>query len=54
MRGAQILAGGWCVTCRWSERQTRGLESMRAVANARGGSCLSDADIDNETKLEWE
>jgi hypothetical protein len=54
MRGAQILAGGWCATCRRSERQTRGLESMRALANARGGSCLSDAYIDNETKLEWE
>lgn len=54
MRGAQVLAGSWCATCRRTERQARGLETMRAIADERGGICLSDVYTNNETKLEWE
>ncbi|WP_124832653.1 hypothetical protein [Burkholderia sp. Bp9031] len=54
MRGIQILEGGWCATCRTEERRQRGLEAMRAIAAERGGTCVSDTYIDNNTKLEWE
>lgn len=52
--GLTILAGGWCAVCRTDERQRSGLERMRTIANERGGLCLSDAYINNNTKLEWE
>ncbi|WP_321929420.1 hypothetical protein [Paraburkholderia guartelaensis] len=54
MHGFHILVGGWCAICRMEERQRSGLERMRTIANERGGTCLSGAYIDNNTKLEWE
>lgn len=52
--GSNILKGGWCPTCRTEERQRRGIESMRAIAAERGGQCVSDSYVNNNTKLEWE
>jgi hypothetical protein len=52
--GTEILKGGWCPTCRTEDRQRQGIESMRAIAAGRGGQCVSDVYVDNNTHLEWE
>ncbi|MFM0594428.1 hypothetical protein [Paraburkholderia dilworthii] len=52
--GSEILKGSWCPTCRTEDRQRRGIETMHAVAVERGGRCLSDTYVDNQTRLEWE
>ncbi|SDI80712.1 hypothetical protein SAMN05216466_13542 [Paraburkholderia phenazinium] len=52
--GSEILKGSWCPTCRTEDRQRRGIETMHAIAAERGGRCLSDTYVDNQTKLEWE
>jgi len=52
--GAEILKGHWCPTCRTEDRQQRGIGTMHAIAAERGGRCLSDAYVDNNTRLEWE
>jgi hypothetical protein len=52
--GSEILKGGWCPTCRTEDRRRQGIESMRVIAAERGGQCVSNTYVDNNTKLEWE
>lgn len=52
--GKNVLEGAWCLKCRTEDRQREGLERMRAIADERGGLCVSDAYLDNNTRLEWE
>jgi hypothetical protein len=52
--GSEILKGSWCPTCRTEDRRRQGIESMRAIAAERGGQCVSDNYVDNNTRLEWE
>ena len=52
--GSEILKGSWFPTCRTEDRRRQGFESMRAIAAERGGECVSDTYVDNDTKLEWE
>ncbi len=52
--GTEILKGHWCPTCRTEDRQRQGLELMRSIAADRGGMCVSEHYVDNNSKLEWE
>ncbi len=52
--GTEILKGHWCPTCRTEDRQRQGIELMRLIAADRGGICVSEHYVDNNTKLEWE
>lgn len=54
MLGTIMLNGGWCKVCRTEDRQRQWLETIRAIAAERGGVCVSNVYIDNNTKLEWE
>ncbi len=42
----------WCPVC--AGRQKLTIDEMRAVAQGRGGRCLSEQYVNNETKLLWE
>lgn len=52
--GTEILKGHWCPTCRTEDRQRQGIELMRSIAADRGGMCVSEHYVDNNSKLEWE
>lgn len=43
--------GSWCPTC--AHRRPLTLREMRALAARRGGECVSDQYVNNETKLRW-
>jgi hypothetical protein len=45
-----ILSGCWCPSCR---RGVRDIDEMRTLARQRGGACLSDEYINQNTKLRW-
>jgi len=51
-RVAQVKAGSWCPTCNTLRRRTS-LDDVRALAAARGGSCLSMEYVTNHSKLRW-
>lgn len=51
--GRSILHGAWCRRCQ-NNRATLGIEAMHALAQERGGRCLSDTYVNNKTKLTWE
>jgi hypothetical protein len=46
-----VSKGSWCPECAHRKRLT--LLEMRALAERRGGQCLSDRYINNRTKLRW-
>jgi hypothetical protein len=46
-----VRKGSWCPTCAHRKRLTLG--EMRALAAHRGGECLSEQYVNNETKLRW-
>jgi hypothetical protein len=46
-----IGAGSWCPACAKNIRLT--IEEMQAIAEERGGECLSKKYINSETKLIW-
>jgi hypothetical protein len=46
-----VRKGSWCPTCAHRKRLTLG--EMRALAGHRGGECLSEQYVNNETKLRW-
>jgi hypothetical protein len=46
-----VSKGSWCPTCAHRKRLTLG--EMRALAARRGGECLSEQYVNNETKLRW-
>ena len=46
-----VSKGSWCPECAHRKRLTLG--EMRALAERRGGECLSDRYINNRTKLAW-
>jgi hypothetical protein len=46
-----VSKGSWCPTCAHRKRLT--LREMRALAEHRGGECLSDKYANNEVKLRW-
>ena len=50
--GARIFKGNWCRKCYISANRDS-LESMQAIAAARGGSCLSTTYRNRNTKLTW-
>ena len=45
-----ILGGSWCRRCRLG---IPSIEEMRAIAEKRGGQCLSKRYVDNSTHLRW-
>jgi hypothetical protein len=46
--------GTWCGRCAGCGiGYTLTIEEMREIARARGGECLSDAYLNNRTKLRW-
>jgi len=49
---AHIAMGGWCPLC-CGRNNPRSLERMRAIAQERGGECLSRVYRRNEVKLRW-
>jgi hypothetical protein len=46
-----ILQGTWCPTCARNRRLS--LEQFQDIATQRGGSCLSDAYVNERTRLRW-
>ncbi|MCP4701639.1 MAG: hypothetical protein GY862_32980 [Gammaproteobacteria bacterium] len=48
---ASILSGSWCAACLGRGKT---IDDMQAVAKTRGGQCLSDAYVTEQTKLLWE
>ncbi|AKZ26239.1 hypothetical protein ACH51_07695 [Ralstonia solanacearum] len=52
-RGLQILGGRWCVRC-YVDSQRLGIEAMQALAQERGGRCLSEQYKNIRSKLTWE
>jgi hypothetical protein len=46
-----VSKGSWCPVCAHRKRLTLG--EMRALAARRGGECVSDRYVNNETKLRW-
>jgi len=48
----KIKRGTWCPYCGNTIKYT--IEEMRQIAQNRGGKCLSDIYISNQTKLLWE
>jgi hypothetical protein len=46
-----VSRGSWCPTCAHRKRLTLG--EMRALAARRGGECISDQYVNNDTKLWW-
>ena len=46
-----VSQGSWCPTCTHTRPLT--LREMRALAARRGGECVSDRYVNNETKLWW-
>jgi hypothetical protein len=51
IKGGKWKQGTWCPYCANKVRGT--LEVMHAIAEERGGRCLSDVYINNKTKLLW-
>jgi len=54
---SNIERGKWCPKCaqsRLGHAQRLGLPQMQVIAASRGGRCLSDEYIDNQTHLLWE
>ena len=49
-----VKAGSWCTVYRKAGRQARWLAEMQAMAQARGGRCLSGAYVTSATKLRWQ
>lgn len=49
--GNVIGSGNWCAVCSRKAKLT--IEQMRALANAKGGECLSDRYVNLNTKLWW-
>ncbi len=47
-----IKNGSWCPHC--THRVPLTIEEMQAIAQSRGGKCLSKKYVNNSTKLEWE
>jgi hypothetical protein len=46
-----VSKGSWCPSCAHRKRLTLG--EMRTLAARRGGGCVSDRYVNNETKLRW-
>lgn len=42
----------WCPVCAGRQRLT--IDEMKAIAQSRGGHCLSEQYVNNQTKLQWE
>lgn len=51
-QGAAVLRGGWCLKCVQDARRLTLADAQRAAAE-RGGLCLSEAYINNATKMQW-
>jgi hypothetical protein len=47
-----IRSGTWCPVCVGKAKLTIG--DLQSIAQTQGGRCLSDAYVDNRTKLVWE
>ena len=48
-----IKIGTWCQAC--ARELTKGtIKEMQRIARKRGGKCLSDTYVNNQTKLLWE
>lgn len=52
-----VRRGRWCPTCRHknlhAQRKARMIARVRAIAQARGGACLSAAYVNSQTHLRW-
>jgi hypothetical protein len=51
--GRAIGKGHWCQRCQ-SDATRDDLARMQAIAEARGGRCLSDEYVNQRTKLQWQ
>ncbi|WP_254597737.1 hypothetical protein [Burkholderia lata] len=50
--GARIFRGSWCLECQHDEKRF-GIDSMRRLAIAHGGRCLSEKYRNAATPLKW-
>lgn len=48
-----VKAGNWCSICHHNSKKSHYLEEIKAIAQARGGECLSDVYVNNKTKLRF-
>lgn len=51
-QGAAVLRGAWCLKCAQDARRLTLTDAQHAAAD-RGGQCLSEAYINNATKMQW-
>ena len=54
---ANIKKGAWCRKCGFissAQKRKSTIEEMQAIAEARGGKCLSDEYVNNQIKLKWQ
>ena len=51
--GSQVICGAWCKQCYYDSMRSN-LDSMHALAQEKGGSCLSTVYVDAKSRLEWE
>ena len=51
--GQKILLGSWCPICTKINRRL-GIGVMQEMAHARGGCCLSEEYLNNNSKLAWQ
>jgi thiol-disulfide isomerase/thioredoxin len=49
---SSVKGGSWCPYC--AHRVRLSIEEMQKLAESRGGKCLSDNYINNQTKLKWQ
>jgi hypothetical protein len=52
--GQLIREGAWCTKCAKESRQKRKLETLKRIAEERGGICLSTSYLNSRTKLHWQ
>ena len=53
----KIKMGSWCQKCSIIEnakKRRSTIERMRKIAEERGGKCLSDVYVNNDTKIKWQ
>jgi hypothetical protein len=49
---ARIGQGAWCRQCYYDSMRSN-IKAMQAMAQARGGHCLSQHYVDSQTRLQW-
>ena len=49
-----VQKGAWCPECKRKNKNKGTIEQMNALAQAKGGKCLSTVYVNQDTKLQWQ